>query len=77
MFTLIYTDTDSLIKVQRLESSAPKDVLSFYLNYNHYLAVANYQQVGEDGVLDTNTDSIIYWWTGKLLCHVDILYFVF
>ncbi|XP_071797837.1 uncharacterized protein [Asterias amurensis] len=65
--TIVYNfdpHTDSLIKVQRLESSAPKDLLSFYLNYNHYLAVANYQQAGEDGVLDINTDSIIYWWTG-------------
>ncbi|XP_022093540.1 uncharacterized protein LOC110980838 isoform X2 [Acanthaster planci] len=57
-------DTDKLVKVQTLATSAPKDIEAFLMNGNHYLAVANYQQVRADGVIDTKTDSVIYWWTG-------------
>ncbi|XP_038063895.1 uncharacterized protein LOC119734461 [Patiria miniata] len=58
------TNTDKLIKVQTLATSAPVGIETFYMNGDYYLAVANYQQVSPDGVIDNRTDSVIYWWTG-------------
>lgn len=65
------TSTDEadveMIKLQIMDSSAPKSVTFFVQEAHNYLVISNYLEV-VDGAETTLTDSSIYWWaTGEYI----------